>query len=58
VDTSVQHISTGSQQLAAASQEISAIAAEQVQAMNNMVKDIEALQALAADLSRQASEMS
>lgn len=58
VDTSVQHISTGSQQLAAASQEISAIAAEQSEAMNNMVKDIEALQGLAADLSRQASEMS
>lgn len=58
VDNSVQNIANSVQQLAATSQEISAIAAEQTQAMNNMVQDIEALKALAAELSRQASEMS
>lgn len=58
VDISVRHISTGSQQLAAASQEISAIASEQTQAMHSMVKDIQSLQQLAAELSRQAAGMS
>jgi methyl-accepting chemotaxis protein len=58
VDNSVQNIANSVQQLAATSQEISAIATEQTQAMNNMVQNIEALKALAAELSRQASEMS
>jgi len=57
VDMSIQHISTGSQQLAASSQEISAIAAEQSKAMQTMVDDIKALQDLAAELSRQAADM-
>lgn len=57
VDGSVQYISSGSQQLAATSQEISAIATEQAEAMNNMVKDIQDLQKLAAALSHQALEM-
>lgn len=58
VNVSVQRISTGSQQLAAASQQISAIASEQTRAMQRMVSDIQALQDLAADLSRQSAELS
>jgi len=58
IDTSVQHISTGAQQLAATSQEISAIASEQSRAMQSMVNDVRALQNLAAELSRQAANMS
>lgn len=57
VDQSVQHISTGSQQLAAATQQISAISGEQSRAMDNIVKDIQNLQSLAASLSQQAGEL-
>lgn len=57
VDNSIKHISTGSQQLAAATEEISAIAGEQGRAMNSIVEDIRVLQAMAEHLNQQAAEM-